>query len=515
MKMKTYGLTLMVIIFSLAMSGNLRALTTHNVSPGDDIQAVIDAASSGDIIEFAPGTYIPQSTISIHKSLILLGPQAGIDPRPSAGTIRCPGDEFEAIIDGGGISRIFSITADDVVIDGLEVMTGSGDMISSPGEFEISGVILRYNIIHNATGDEGVQMRYCTDCFIEFNHVFDIAQDGINLCCGSTGGSISYNEVHHINSENAAIYCYGSTNTTIQCNLVYEVFRNDGIKLGDKNGGDAANSGGNILDNVVHDTAQDGITVYMSDVLVDGNEVYNSRSENGAIYVAHAVSDITISNNIVRDNTLQTLKWTNPGGIMIGTGGNATNIHVNNNNIFNNLPNGVTNMASDELDAESNWWGDSSGPGVVGSGFGDSVSFNVDFDPWLNEALVIVNPCGPQVIEVDIDIKPGSDPNSINLSSAGVIPVAILSSATFDATTVDPATVSLAGAEIKVAGKSGKYLSHEEDVNDDGLLDLVCQVLITEDWAIEPGETIAELIAETYDGQSIRGEDAISIVPDN
>ena len=118
------------------------------------------------------------------------------------------------------------------------------------------------------------------------------------------------------------------------------------------------------------------------------------------------------------------------------------------------------------------------------------------------------------VIEVTIDIKPGSDPNSINLSSAGVIPVAILSSATFDATTVDPAKVSLAGAEIKMAGKSGKYLSHEEDVNDDGLLDLVCQVLITEDWAIEPGETMAGLTAETYDGQSIHGEDSIRIVPD-
>jgi len=118
------------------------------------------------------------------------------------------------------------------------------------------------------------------------------------------------------------------------------------------------------------------------------------------------------------------------------------------------------------------------------------------------------------VVDVNIDIKPGSDPNSINLSSAGVIPVAILSSETFDATTVDPVTVSLAGAGVKMAGKSGKYLSHECDVNSDGLLDLVCQVL-TEDWTIETGATIAVLEAETYDGQSIRGEDSVRIVPDN
>ena len=48
--------------------------------------------------------------------------------------------------------------------------------------------------------------------------------------------------------------------------------------------------------------------------------------------------------------------------------------------------------------------------------------------------------------EVDIDIKPGSDPNSINLKSKGVVPVAVLTTPDFDAATVDPATVEFAGA---------------------------------------------------------------------
>jgi hypothetical protein len=115
-------------------------------------------------------------------------------------------------------------------------------------------------------------------------------------------------------------------------------------------------------------------------------------------------------------------------------------------------------------------------------------------------------------IAVDIDIKPGSDPNSINLDSVGVIPVAILSSADFDATTVNPDTVFLAGAKVKMLGKSDKLLCHEEDVNNDALLDLVCQVL-TEESLIETGESVAVLEAETYDGTQIRGEDAIKIVP--
>jgi hypothetical protein len=47
-------------------------------------------------------------------------------------------------------------------------------------------------------------------------------------------------------------------------------------------------------------------------------------------------------------------------------------------------------------------------------------------------------------IIIDLDIKPGSCPNPLNLKSKGVTPVAIVGSA-FDATSVDPATVTLEG----------------------------------------------------------------------
>jgi len=113
-----------------------------------------------------------------------------------------------------------------------------------------------------------------------------------------------------------------------------------------------------------------------------------------------------------------------------------------------------------------------------------------------------------------IDIKPGSDPNSINLSSAGVIPVAILSSGTFDATTeADPDTLSLAGATVRMVGKSGKLLCHDEDVNEDGLFDLVCQ-FETEELLIQVGDSMAVVEGEKFDVTPIRGEDNISIVPD-
>jgi len=118
------------------------------------------------------------------------------------------------------------------------------------------------------------------------------------------------------------------------------------------------------------------------------------------------------------------------------------------------------------------------------------------------------------VVSVDIDIKPGSDPNSINLSSAGVIPVAILSSDTFDATTVDPDSLTIAGASVRVVGKGSKLLSHKEDVNGDGLLDLVCQFENLTDFLTVEGESGAVLEGFTFDGTPIRGEDHVRIVRD-
>ncbi len=118
------------------------------------------------------------------------------------------------------------------------------------------------------------------------------------------------------------------------------------------------------------------------------------------------------------------------------------------------------------------------------------------------------------LVRVQIDIKPGSAENVINLSAAGVVPVAILGSGTFDATTVDPSTVSVAGAKVKMIGKSNKLLCHAEDVNGDSRLDLLCQVL-TAQFIIEPGSSVAVLEATTFSGQAIRGEDTVQIVKDN
>jgi hypothetical protein len=110
-------------------------------------------------------------------------------------------------------------------------------------------------------------------------------------------------------------------------------------------------------------------------------------------------------------------------------------------------------------------------------------------------------------IEVLIDIKPGSFPNSINLKSKGVIPVAILTTAAFDATTVAPLSVKFGPAGATEAHGKG----HVEDVNGDGKPDLVLHFR-TQETGIQCGDTSASLTGETFEGDPIQGTDTIKTV---
>jgi hypothetical protein len=117
-------------------------------------------------------------------------------------------------------------------------------------------------------------------------------------------------------------------------------------------------------------------------------------------------------------------------------------------------------------------------------------------------------------IEVIVDIKPDSEDNVVNLGSNGVVPVGIISTLDFDATTVDPETVFLAGADVAMRGKGNKLLSNIKDLNGDGLLDLEVKV---ETENLDPGtfqDGEAELTGLTYDDVAIYGWDAITIVPE-
>lgn len=116
---------------------------------------------------------------------------------------------------------------------------------------------------------------------------------------------------------------------------------------------------------------------------------------------------------------------------------------------------------------------------------------------------------GKDVEQVSVMIKPVSKPPvPVNPKSQGVTPVAILSTDTFDAATIDPLSVSFGpnGAVV------GSRHSHIEDVNGDGKPDMLFQ-FDTQQTGIKAGDTQACLTGKTTNGLNLNGCEAIRTVP--
>lgn len=122
---------------------------------------------------------------------------------------------------------------------------------------------------------------------------------------------------------------------------------------------------------------------------------------------------------------------------------------------------------------------------------------------------------------VSIDIVPGSSPNPVNMSSKGLVPVAILSTATFDARAVNLGTVTLgdgAGIEAPAARQTnGRYQAKITDINGDGRLDLL--VMFESARLVANGDLTAattQLVLRGYLANgctNLSGADAVKVVP--
>jgi hypothetical protein len=269
---------------------------TVTLYPGNDIQSAVAAASPGDVICLAQGTYNPPSTIVIDKPLTLRALYPFVSPKP--------------VIDGGGtLSTIIQIAADDVTLLSLEVTNGVGDLISGESP-AIARAHISYCVAHgsNSPGDEGIQLKYATDSVIECCKVYDVAQDGINMSY-SDGGTIADCEVYNSASENGAIYVYYSEAMTIRCNYIHDTTAANGILMFKM--GDSGTS--RIRNNVVVDnTFQQFVSIPGDrDGTKDGNGIclhipFDEVNVDAELYVEH--------------NTVDNNSGTGYGGVASGHG---------------------------------------------------------------------------------------------------------------------------------------------------------------------------------------------------
>jgi len=173
------------------------------------------------------------------------------------------------------------------------------------------------------------------------------------------------------------------------------------------------NSSNIIIENNIMSYNHDGVLSSYSSVIIQYNDIsYNNHEGIGNINystafignntithnVADGIAEIYYSNATIDNNTIsyndvgivcgetpQIITYNNITNNRIGIDCWWSNSTIHWNNIYNNTEYGVNNLnPSITINAENNWWGNSTGPRHPSNpgGSGDRVSDYVDYDPW-------------------------------------------------------------------------------------------------------------------------------------
>jgi hypothetical protein len=255
------------------------------------------------------------------------------------------------------------------------------------------------------------------------------------------------------------------------------------------------------------DSASDATAVFFLPEGVPGIELSETETVADSGTLADTPTGGDVSIDATGNHIITTAKYEgNPGGIpTFETSGNYYDVHLDNDINVNSL----TIEFSPAIEDTTIFYWDGASWLPASDQYYDSikecivVTITASTFPSLSDLTGLIFGSGLAVIHVDIDIKPGSDPNSINLKSKGVVPMAVLTTGDFDASSIDPTTVRFADAQM--------VRWTLEDVDSDGDLDMLFHFK-TQDLDLTQDSAEAILTGETNIGQSIEGTDTVRIV---
>ncbi len=345
------------------------------VDPFCSIQDAIDAATAGDTINVAAGTYTEHVTID--KSLALQG----------AGASQTTIDVSGLLIQNPHVAVEVQNGVNNVVVDGFTIIGVPAFHHSDDSVIRCGGssgtnndITISNNVID---GYVGILFKNGDSFTVQQNDI-TFNKNAIVIQSGCTNVDISDNTMTGGTSMQTDPYGIYITSTTgsITGNTIENVIGPDD---GGKGIGGSSNHDLVIDDNVINNTGYDGISFWSNThhVTISNNTLSNNAQtyyKGGGITIKG--DDITIINNDITGS--------GHDGVIIDTHVlDSVRIDINYNNIWGNADYGVNvKNAGETVDAENNWWGHASGPdddaGVI-NGTGDKISTNVDADPWIGK----------------------------------------------------------------------------------------------------------------------------------
>ena len=387
----------------------------HPDSALNSIQAGLDSCADNDTVLVGPGTYYENivwpNTQSIHL-ISELGPDT-------------------TVVDGDSISRVTTIAIDvdtTTIIAGFTIRNGytpdayGGGIYCAGASPKIIDNIISSNI---AAIGGGIACEFSSPLIINNIIVENTAMvpgmfggfGGGIWCHGSstiiTGNTIARNAAENGGGGVQCMYCYDSL-LTIHDNVFTDNTAGSGAAVGCLKSSPIITKN-TIVDNIAIYDGGGIYCYYESSPRIKGNTINGNTADDGAgvyciNYSSPVIDSCTISNN-------------NGDGVYSSPFlfGDPSSPVINYNNIIDNEGYGVNNSDSTiVIDATYNWWGDTSGPGGVGPGTGDSVSDYVDFVPWDTVpypwGIEEYKPSEPIVIALQISPNPFRDKVSITFS---------------------------------------------------------------------------------------------------
>ena len=382
---KNFVLVVLALLLFSSAYADRTIWYVHPDSALNTIQAGLDSCADNDIVLVAPGTYVENivwpNTQGIHL-ISELGPEM-------------------TIIDGNSTNSVIRITTgvdSTTIINGFTIQNGGGITISG------GGISCYNNTSPTITGNT-----------ITNNYAIIF---GGGIFCGSgcspiiSDNAITNNAAGgHFGGGGGGIFCDSNSLAIILDNTITN---NIAVSSWEGNGGGiyCRNYNGMINGNTVTGNyafyCGGGIYCYESSPTIVGNTINNNTAHgtysifgggilcetNSSPIIKHCnISDndgtgITCRYNSSPPIDSCTISRNSGDGIYCRTGANPEIYYCN---ITNNVGYGVTNTSSLlTVDADSNWWGDASGPyhpTANPTGQGNRVSDYVDFDPWLTDSV--------------------------------------------------------------------------------------------------------------------------------